>query len=83
METSKLTQKARGIASCLTYNNGEHEAAAKHMLHEMSHRLDTLDIRAHNKKDGLLFIDGIGKCRYATFTEVWLYKLFGVLPREI
>lgn len=35
MKTSELTDKARGIARCLTYNDDVHQAAAKHMLREI------------------------------------------------
>jgi hypothetical protein len=83
MKTSELTDKARGIARCLTYNNDENQSAAKHMLREMAHRLDTLDIRAHKKADGLLLINGIGKARFATIKERMLYRLFGILPKEV
>lgn len=83
MNTSELTYKARGIARCLSYNDDEHQAAAKHMLLEMAHRLDTLDVRAHKKTDGLLLINGIGKARYATLKERALYWLFGILPHKV
>ena len=83
MKTSDLTLKARGIARCLTYNDDQHQADAKHMLLEMAHRLDTLDIRAHKKTDGLLLINGIGKSRFATLKERMLYYVFGVLPKNI
>ena len=83
MNTNELTLKARGVARCLSYNDDEHQAAAKHLLHEMAHRLDTLDVRAHKKADGLLLINGIGKSRFATMKERVLYRLFGVLPREV
>lgn len=83
MDTNELTLKARGIARCLTYNDDVPQAEAKHMLHEMAHRLDTLNIRAHKKADGLLLINGIGKARYATPKERFLFWLFGVLPREV
>ena len=81
--TNELTMKARGIARCLTYNDGTPQAEAKHMLLEMAHRLDALDVRAHKKSDGLLLINGIGKARYATVKERALYWLFGWLPRTV
>lgn len=40
MSNSALADKARGVARCLTYNGNEYEAAAKHLLREMAHRLD-------------------------------------------
>ena len=83
MNTTELTMKARSIARCLTYNDDEHQAAAKHMLLEMAHRLDALNVRAHKKTDGLLLINGTGKARYATLRERALYWLFGVLPRAV
>ena len=81
--TNELTMKARGIARCLTYNDGTPQAEAKHMLLEMAHRLDTLDVRAHKKSDGLLLINGIGKARYATVKERVRYWLSGWLPRTV
>lgn len=83
MNTNELTLKARGIARCLTYNDDQPQAEAKHMLLEMAHRLDSRDIRAHRMRDGLLLVNGVGKSRYATMKERALYWLFGVLPRAI
>lgn len=83
MKTNELTLKARGVASCLTYNDDIPQAEAKHLMLEMAHRLDALDVRAHKKKDGLLFINGLGKARYATVKERVLHYLFGLLPREV
>lgn len=83
MTDSELTIEARNIARCLTYNDDQAQAKAKHMLLEIAHRLDTLDVRAHKKCDGLLLVNGIGKSRYATMKERALHWLFGWLPREI
>lgn len=83
METKDLTIRARSIARCLSYNDDEHQAAAKHMLREMAHRLDTQDVRVHAKADGLLLINGLGKARYATFKETLLYRVFGVVPKAV
>ena len=83
MDTNELTIEARNIARCLTYNDDLAQAKAKHMLLEMAHRLDTLDVRAHKKRDGLLLVNGIGKSRYATMRERVLYWLFGVLPSAV
>lgn len=83
METKDLTIRARSIARCLSYNDDEHQAAAKHSLREMAHRLDTQDVRVHAKADGLLLINGLGKSRYATFKETLLYRVFGVVPKVV
>lgn len=83
METKDLTIRARSIARCLSYNDDEHQAAAKHTLLEMAHRLDTQDVRVHAKADGLLLINGLGKARYATFKETLLYRVFGVVPKVV
>lgn len=83
VDDNQLTIKARAIARCLSYNGNVHEAAAKHMLLEMAHRIDTKNIRVHKKIDGLLLINGIGKARYMTFLESFLYRLFKVLPARI
>lgn len=83
METKDLTIRARSIARCLSYNDDEHQAAAKHTLLEMAHRLDTQDVRVHAKADGLLLINGLGKSRYASFKETLLYRVFGVVPKVV
>uniref|UniRef100_UPI003F81AE3E hypothetical protein n=1 Tax=Xanthomonas sp. 0924 TaxID=2835534 RepID=UPI003F81AE3E len=67
----------------MSYNEGEHEAAAKHMLLEMAHRLDTHDVRLHKKRDGLLAVNGIGKARFLTIRERLLHWLFGVKPARV
>lgn len=79
MDDSQLTTKARGIARCLTYNDDTPQAEAKHMLLELAHRLDALDVRA---KGGLL-VNAAGKCRRMTFAERLKWLLFGVLPRGV
>lgn len=83
MDDNQLTIKARAVARCLSYNEDEHQAAAKHLLREMAHRIDASSIRAHKKQDGLLLVNGIGASRYATMKERVMYWLFGVLPSSI
>jgi hypothetical protein len=83
MDDNQLTIRARAIARCLSYNGDVHEAAAKHTLHEMAHRLDAKNIRVHKKRDGLLLISGLGQARYMTFVERLRYRLFNVLPVRI
>ncbi len=83
MNNNELTNKARGIAACLTYNEGEHEAAAKHMLRELAHRLDSCNLRVRKEKDGLLLLNGTGKSRFMTFKERIAYAIFGVLPAKV
>ena len=72
-----LASKCQGIAGCLTYNDGEHESSAKHVLLEASHILDGHAVRVHRKKDGLLIINAHGKSRFMTWRErlaVWLLR---------
>lgn len=74
---SILASKCQGVARCLTYNDDEHQAAAKHTLLEASHALDQHAIRVHTKKDGLLMVNARGKSRFMTFREriaFWLLK---------
>ena len=59
------------------------QAEAKHLLLECAHRLDTRDVRAHKKTDGLLLVSARGSCRYATWRERLAYWIAGTLPREI
>ena len=80
---SELTMKARGVARCLSYNDDEPQAAAKHLLLEMAHRIDTKDIRVHKKRDGYLLINGVGKARFMTWPERIRWMLFGVRPERV
>lgn len=74
---SDLASKCQDIASNMTYNDREIEAAAKHILREASHALDSCSIRVHKKKDGLLIINARGKARYMTMRERLAYYLLG------
>lgn len=69
MNNSELTDKARGIARTLTYNDDTPQAQAKHMLLEMAHRLDTANIRLHRKVGGVLACTALGKSRFLTVRE--------------
>lgn len=80
MTDSELIDKAQGVARCLTYNDDEPQAAAKHLLLEMAHRLGKHTVRVHKKKDGFLMITAFGKARFMTFKERSLYRMFGVVP---
>lgn len=82
MVTDELTLKAREIARLLSYGKDPLQATAKHMLLELAHQLDMLDVHVR-KADGLLLTDGVGRARYATLKERVLYRLFGVLPRVV
>jgi hypothetical protein len=53
MIDTDLTMKARSVAKCLTYNDDGPQAAAKHLLLEMAHRIDTTVITIHKKRDGV------------------------------
>lgn len=83
MNLSQLATKAQSAARCLTYNDDTVQSQAKHLLLECAHRLDSLDIRAHKKRDGLLLINGRGKSRYATWRERLAYWISGALPRSL
>lgn len=83
MTNAELASKAQGAARNLTYNDDQPQATAKHLLLECAHRLDSLDVRAHKKADGLLLINARGKSRYATWRERLAYRISGALPREV
>lgn len=83
MTDNELSLKARGVARCLSYNGNEHEAAAKHLLHELAHRLDVRDIRVSKKADGFLMTDGLGQSRFMTWRESLKYRLFGNMPSRL
>ena len=83
MNDSELANKARGVACCLSYNNGEHEDAAKRLLREMAHRLDAKNIRVHKKRDGFLIASALGSSRYMTLKESLAYRMFGAIPAKV
>ena len=80
MTDNELIDKAQGIARNLSYNADGPEAAAKHALHELCHRLGARTLRVHKKADGLLLITAYGQSRFMTTGERILYRLFGVVP---
>jgi len=69
MNNSELTDKARGVARTLTYNDDMPQAQAKHVLLELAHRLDTVNIRLHRKADGVLATTALGRSRFLTLRE--------------
>jgi hypothetical protein len=80
---SNLANLAQGIARRLTYNDDDTQAQAKQVLLECAHRLDSRDVRAHKKTDGLLLVNARGKSRHATWRERLAYRIAGTLPREV
>lgn len=82
---SELTQQARSLASTLSYNDEGNEATIKHVLREMAHRLDSVDIRfiKHPVTKRTLVRNGIGASRRASLIERVLFKLFGILPTSV
>lgn len=83
MDDIELASKMQGAARCLSYNDDKPQSEAKHLLLEAAHRLDSMAIRAHKKKDGLLLINARGKARYATWRERLAYWVAGTLPRKL
>lgn len=79
MNDSQLTTKARGIARRLTYNADTPQAEAKHMLLELAHRLDALNVHVN----GGFVVNAAGKYRRMTLSEHLKWLLFGVLPRKV
>ena len=77
MTNSELTDKARGVARTLTYNDDTPQAAAKHTLLELAHRLDVQDVRLHRKAFWVLARTALGRSRYLTLRErlaCWLLR---------
>ena len=83
MNDSQLADKARAVARCLSYSGNQHEEAAKHLLREMAHRLDTKNIRVHKKRDGFLIASALGSSRYMTLKESLAYRMFGAIPEKV
>jgi hypothetical protein len=81
--SDQITIKAREVARNLTYNDDKPQAAAKHMLLELAHRLDARDIRVHRKRDGYLLINGLGRSRFMTLKERLCWLLFKLPPQAV
>ena len=62
----ELSDKARGVARCLSYNDDVHQASAKHLLREMAHRLDSQVIRVR----GLNVSNALGKFEAVTMRDI-------------
>ena len=73
---SDLANKLREAAGLLSYNDGN----LKSLLSEAYHRLDSRVSRIHKKSDGYLMLTASGACRFMTFKEMILYRLFGYAP---
>jgi len=82
MNTNDLINKAQGIARTLSYND-KPQGAAKHMLHELCHRLGARTVRIHKKSDGYLMVTLYGASRYLTRREVFMWRWFGVAPAGV
>lgn len=67
--TSELATKCQEAARRLTYNEGDSEATAKHLLLEASHALDSHSVSVHQKTDGPMLINARGKVRFMTLRE--------------
>lgn len=76
---SKLADVARGIASCLTYNDDKTQAEAKHTLLEMAHRLDARNIWVSKWE----VRNCIGKRRAMTIKARALWLLFKNVPSRV
>ncbi len=79
MNDSEIMGKALAIARTLTYNESP-QAEAKHMLHELAHRLGDKTLRVKKVRNGLLLLTAFGGERYLSLRERILYRLFGVVP---
>lgn len=83
VNNNELTMKARGVASCLTYNDDAPQSQAKHLLREMAHRIDSREIRARKGKTGWLVVNAVGKERRMTWRERAMWFCFKVLPDRV
>jgi hypothetical protein len=75
-----ITIRAREVARCLTYNDDKPQAAAKHLLLELAHRLDVRTISTCRQHGRLAIRDGLGRVRPLSLRERLKWRLFGVLP---
>lgn len=74
---SELATKCQGVAQCLSYNDDDHQAAAKHLLLEASHALDSQAVSTRKVLIGLVVVNARGKRRLLTRRErlaVWLLR---------
>lgn len=77
-----LAYRALNMARILTYNE-EPQGTAKHSLIALAHALDSRNIRATRKKDGLFLTSGTGESRFASPKEEIAYALTRSKPRVL
>lgn len=82
MNNSDLINKAQGVAGRLTYNE-EPEGPAKHMLHELCHRLGDRTVRITRDPHGYLMTSLFGRERRLTWGEALIWRLFHRPPRGV
>ena len=84
MDDNKLSLKARGLARTMSYDgNGKAEGETKAILLELAHRIDRANVRVTSIKGKVVFMDGLGKSRPPTLKEIFLLRVFGVMPKII
>lgn len=83
MSDSELALRAQAIARCLSYNGNQHEAAAKHALLEMAHRLDSKDIKVRRKWVQFSVRNARGAHRSMTFLESIAWMLCRKKPERV
>lgn len=82
LNNSKLIDKAQGVAACLTYNE-EPDAPAKHVIHELCHRLGARTVRITKKRGGYLMTTLFGRERFLTLSEALVWRLFRRPPAGV
>ena len=76
---NKLIDQAMGVARCLSYNDKQ-QSAAKHMLHELCHRLGARTVRIHKTAEGYLMTTLYGASRLLTRREAFMWRWLGAAP---
>lgn len=80
VSNDRLILGAQAVARNLTYNDPQ-QGAAKHMLHELSHRLGAQTVRIRRNANGWLMSTAFGRTRYLTFKEVVIWCLLKLPPK--
>lgn len=81
MNDSELIDKAQAIGRCLSYNDKGPQADAKHIIHELCHRLGARGVVIRSRGGfRLAAVSMYGYSEALTLRENVLWRLFRVVP---
>lgn len=78
-----LLRKVTGLTGALSYNEMIDDMNPKSLIRELCRRMDRKFVRIAKKTDGFLMTNLTGECRYLTFSESLIWRLFNRPPAGV